>query len=175
MTAIHIPRDALVILIAPAGSGKSTFARAHFSATEIVSSDRCRALVSDDEADQRATGPAFTVFDAIVRGRLRMGRLTVADATNLEPVPRLRLRDAARAHGRPAIAIMLDVPLHTALVRNLARERQVPPHVVKSHYDLLAVAREGLGAEGYDALYELQPEVPVRIFRVGSPPQQADP
>lgn len=173
MKTIHLPADALVILIAPAGSGKSTFARTHFRTAEIVSSDRCRALVADDEADQRATGPAFDVFDAIVRGRLCMGRLTVADATNLEPVPRQRLREMARAHGRPAIAIVIDVPLSIAQSRNLARDRQVPPHVVESHYDRFGIARDALAAEGYDALYELQPEVPVQIVRVGTTHEKA--
>ena len=173
MKTIHLPADALVILIAPAGSGKSTFARTHFGATEIVSSDRCRALVADDEAEQRATGPAFEVFDAIVRGRLRMGRLTVADATNLEPVPRQRLRAMARAHGRPAIAIVLDVPLSITQARNLGRNRQVPPHVVESHYDRFGAAREALAAEGYDALYELQPEVLVQVVRVGAMQEKA--
>jgi hypothetical protein len=35
--------------------GKSTFARRHFKATEILSSDVYRGFVSDDENDQAAT------------------------------------------------------------------------------------------------------------------------
>jgi predicted kinase len=97
-----------------------------------------------------------------------MGRLTVADATNLEPIPRQRLREMARAHGRPAIAIVFDVPLPVAQARNLARDRQVPPHVVESHYESFRAARPALAAEGYDALYELPPETPVEVVRVGT-------
>ena len=59
MTEIAIPDFALVVLIGPTGSGKSSFARNHFHETEIVSSDACRAFVSDDETDQAATGDAF--------------------------------------------------------------------------------------------------------------------
>src|SRR5437899_10977692 len=56
---IKIPDFALVVLIGATGSGKSTFAAREFLATEIISSDRCRALVSDDETDQTATSEAF--------------------------------------------------------------------------------------------------------------------
>jgi len=46
---LPIPELAVVALVGPSGSGKSTFARKHFRATEILSSDFCRGLVSDDE------------------------------------------------------------------------------------------------------------------------------
>ena len=49
---IKIPKLSLVVLIGPSGSGKSTFARKHFLPTEVISSDACRAMVSDDENDQ---------------------------------------------------------------------------------------------------------------------------
>ena len=49
----------LVVLIGASGSGKSTFARRHFKPTEVISSDFCRGLVSDDENDQSATLDAF--------------------------------------------------------------------------------------------------------------------
>ena len=45
----------LVLLIGASGSGKSTFARKHFKPTEVVSSDVCRGIVSDDENDQAVT------------------------------------------------------------------------------------------------------------------------
>lgn len=166
MDTLRIPGDALVILIAPAGAGKTTFVRRHFLDTEIVSSDRCRALVSDDEGDQGATRAAFEVFDAILRARLELGRLSVADATNLEPIPRRRLRDLAREYGRPAIAILLDVPIEIARARNLARERSVPDRVIDLHYARLQETRDVLHTEGYDAIYELPLDIPVSIVRL---------
>lgn len=164
---ISIPADALVILVGPSGAGKSTFAATHFRETEVVSSDRCRALVSDDEADQSATGPAFEVFQAIVRGRLGMGRLTVADATNLEAIPRQRLLALARQYGRPAVVIILDVPPDLARDQNLARARSVPTRVLDTHYERLAEARELLPSEGYDAVYRIRPGSPVLIVKTG--------
>ena len=52
---LAIPELSLVVLVGVTGSGKSTFARAHFRPTEVISSDFCRGLVADDENDQSAT------------------------------------------------------------------------------------------------------------------------
>jgi energy-coupling factor transporter ATP-binding protein EcfA2 len=85
---LTIPELALIVLIGPSGCGKSTFARKHFKATEVLSSDYCRGLVSDDENDQAATKDAFDVLHFIARNRLAAGKLTVVDATNVQPEAR---------------------------------------------------------------------------------------
>ena len=46
---LEIPELSLVLLVGASGSGKSTFAHTHFLETEVVSSDFCRGLVSDDQ------------------------------------------------------------------------------------------------------------------------------
>ena len=78
---ITIPTPSLVLLIGPSGAGKSTFARAHFKPTEVISSDYCRGLVSDDENSLAATDDAFAVLHFIAAKRLANARLTVIDAT----------------------------------------------------------------------------------------------
>ncbi|MBW7929355.1 MAG: AAA family ATPase, partial [Fimbriimonadaceae bacterium] len=82
---IEIPELAVVVLIGASGSGKSTFARNHFLLTEIVSSDACRALVDDHETSMSATDDAFDLLHHTMRLRLKRGRLTVVDATNVQP------------------------------------------------------------------------------------------
>src|ERR1043165_2730585 len=93
---ITVPELALVVLIGPSGCGKSTFARKHFKTTEVLSSDYCRGLVSDDENNQAATKDAFDVLHFIARKRLVAGRLTVVDATNVQPEARKPLVELAR-------------------------------------------------------------------------------
>nr|WP_262489957.1 AAA family ATPase [Hymenobacter sp. AT01-02] len=64
-TSLKLPELSLVLLIGTSGAGKSTFARRLFQATEIVSSDQCRALVADDENDQslrRMPLPYYTIW-----------------------------------------------------------------------------------------------------------------
>ena len=65
MAEFSIPNLSFVVLIGPSGSGKSTFARKHFLPTEVLSSDYCRGLVSDDENSQAATKDAFEVLHYI--------------------------------------------------------------------------------------------------------------
>ncbi|HEX8271225.1 MAG TPA: AAA family ATPase [Longimicrobiaceae bacterium] len=172
MPPAEIPANALVILVGPSGCGKSTFARRRFRDTEVVSSDECRRLVSDDEANQAATAQAFEVFHAIVRGRLSLGRLAVADATNLGPGARARLRAEAARWGAPAVVLVLDVPLETCLAQNLERARRVPPEVIELHYAQFEEARSALPAEGYDAVHVVGPDAEVAI---GPPVRKAPP
>jgi hypothetical protein len=70
-TNIEIPDFALVVLIGSTGSGKSTFAAKHFLPTEVISSDRCRGLVSDNENDQGVSGDAFDLVREIAGKRLK--------------------------------------------------------------------------------------------------------
>ena len=102
---LKIPKLSLVVLIGPSGSGKSTFARRHFKAKEILSSDACRAMVSDNENDQTVTNQAFELLRFIAGKRLALGRLTVIDATNVRPEARKPLVELARLYHCLPVAI----------------------------------------------------------------------
>src|SRR5207244_1124359 len=95
---ISIPKLSLVVLIGPSGSGKTTFARKHFLASEVLSSDYCRGIVSDNENEQSATIDAFEVLHFIAAKRLARGRLTVIDATNVQSEARAPLVRLARQY-----------------------------------------------------------------------------
>ncbi|HLO28951.1 MAG TPA: AAA family ATPase, partial [Anaerolineales bacterium] len=96
MTTLTIPELSFVVLIGASGSGKSSFARKHFKSTEVLSSDFCRGLVSDDENNQSVTKEAFEILHFIATKRLAAGRLTVVDATNVQPESRKPLVTLAR-------------------------------------------------------------------------------
>src|SRR6202166_1924644 len=106
---ITIPKLSLVVLVGPSGSGKSTFARRHFKPTEVLSSDFCRGLVRDNETDQTGTADAFAVLHFIAARRLAAGRLTVVDATNVQPEARRPLVPLARQYHCLPVAVVLDL------------------------------------------------------------------
>ncbi len=113
---ITIPELSLIILIGASGSGKSTFARKHFQPFEIISSDFCRGLVSNNENSQSATKDAFEVLRFIAEKRLAAAKLTVIDATNVQMEDRKPLLQMARQYHCFAIAIVLDLPEELCIV-----------------------------------------------------------
>ena len=154
---IKIPDLSLVVLIGASGSGKSSFARAHFKPTETLSSDFCRGLVSDDENDQAATKDAFDLLHFIAAKRLAAGRLTVVDATNVQPEARNPLVALAREYHCLPVAIVLDLPERVCHDRNISRpDRDFGPHVVRNHIKSLRQSLRGLEREGFRHVFVLR-------------------
>jgi protein phosphatase len=147
---IRIPELALVVLVGSSGSGKSTFARKHFRGTEILSSDYCRGLVSDDENDQASSKDAFEVLNFIAAKRLAAGRLTVIDATNTQAEARKPLVELARRFHCLPVALVLDIPEQVCLERNRGRpDRDFGPHVVRNQRSQLRRSLGHLQKEGF--------------------------
>ena len=153
---IAIPELCLVVLVGPTGSGKSTFAARHFKPTEVVSSDTCRAMVADDANDQSATPDAFALLNFIAATRLRAGRLTVVDATSVQPQARKPLVALAREHDCLSVAIVLNMPEALCLARNKERpERSFGPHVVRNQASQLKRSLRKLKREGFRYVFVL--------------------
>ncbi len=148
----------LVVLIGASGSGKSTFARKHFTPTEIISSDFCRGLVADDENDQSASRDAFDVLHYIAGKRLAAGRRTVVDATSVQQESRSQLIELARKHDVLPIAIVLDVPEEVCAERNAARtdRADMPRRVIQRHTRELRRSLRHLEREGFRKVHVLR-------------------
>ncbi len=147
---MQIPEPSLVLLIGPSGSGKSTFARKHFKPTEILSSDFCRGLVSDDETDQTVTKDAFEVLRFIAAKRLAAGKLTVVDATNVQADARKPLLALAREYHYLTVAIVFDMPTKLCQERNEARpDRDFKSYVIRQQRQQLRRSLRGLKREGF--------------------------
>ncbi len=147
---MKIPEPSLVLLIGPSGSGKSTFAREHFKPTEVLSSDFCRGLVSDNETDQTATNDAFEVLRFIASKRLAAGKLTVIDATNVQVEARKPLLALARKYHYLTVAIVFNMPTKLCQERNEARpDRNFKPHVIRQQSQQLRRSLRNLKREGF--------------------------
>ena len=156
MTPLAVPELSLVVLIGVTGSGKSTFARAHFKPTEVISSDFCRGMVADDENDQSATPAAFELLHYIAGKRLAGGRLTVVDATNVQPEARRELVLLAREHDVLPVAIVLDLPEKLCAERNASRpDRDFGAHVIRRQRGQLRRGLRGLQREGFRTVHVL--------------------
>src|ERR671926_169649 len=155
MSTITIPELSLVVLVGPSGCGKSTFARKHFIPTEVLSSDFCRALVSDDENNQAATKDAFEVLHYIAAKRLAAGKLTVVDATNVQPEARKPLVALARQYHVIPVALVLNLPDRVCQDRNRqGADRNFGPHVIRQQSQQLRRSIRNLKREGFRHIYE---------------------
>ncbi|HSM38712.1 MAG TPA: AAA family ATPase [Candidatus Limnocylindrales bacterium] len=163
---IAVPAGSLVLLIGPSGSGKTTFAAEHFPRTHVLGSDEMRAIVADDPNDQAATEAAFELLHTALRLRLAGRRTTAVDATNVERWAREGLLAIARRFGRPALAVVLALPLEVCLSRNAARVDRRPVAAIRRQHRVMCGSLATLPDEGFSAVHILESEEQVRATRV---------
>lgn len=154
-----MPEGALVLLVGPPASGKSTYAAALVAAGvvapgDVLSSDDVRAELTGSAEDIARDRAVFVRLRRDLSERLAAGRTTVVDATNLWPRKRARHVRVAREHGRPVVAVLFEVPVGELLARNAARERSVPvPAVLGMARQMREnVTEDALRAEGADVV-----------------------
>lgn len=166
MKEIKLPEISLVLLVGPSSVGKSTFARKHFAGTEILSSDNCRALVSDDENNLDATDDAFEVLQLIAARRLKRGKLTVIDALNLRREDRAKMIQLAKDNYALAAAIIVETPIRMAFDRHAMRtDRNFGRGVLEKQFDDFKRSQRSIEKEGFSYVYYIKPEDEIGITR----------
>ena len=145
-----LPDPAVVVLIGAAGSGKSVWAAEHYRRAEVVSSDDLRGVVGSGPADLAASADAFELLEKIVAARVGRGLTTVVDTLGLDAARRTAWREAARAAGLPAVAVVLDTPGELCRRRNAERDRPVPARVLADQVRRVAAVVDSLSTEGWD-------------------------
>jgi protein phosphatase len=169
-TIVRVPPGALVALIGPAASGKSTWAKRHFEPTQIVSADACRGMIADDENDQEATRDAFRLFHRIIGERLKRGLPTVADSNALIASARGELLRDAGIYNRPVIAVVFAMPFETQQAWSANRPRRIPPAIIGEHRQMLQQTLHVLCDEGFNQIVILRSpeEIDKLSVRVGA-------
>jgi alkanesulfonate monooxygenase SsuD/methylene tetrahydromethanopterin reductase-like flavin-dependent oxidoreductase (luciferase family)/predicted kinase len=149
---VAVPDPALVVLVGPAGSGKSAWAAARYRPQEVVSSDQLRAVVGSGEHDLDASADAFTLLDQIVAARLRRGLTTVIDTLGLDPARRRGYLELARRHGLASVAVVFDTDPAQCRRRNRARDQAVPAGVLDGQLRRMRTAVADIPGEGWDLI-----------------------
>lgn len=172
---ITLPDFALVVLIGPSGAGKSTFSHRHFRETEIVSSDRCRALVCDDETSMGATRDAFALLRHTAALRLKRRKLTVIDATSAKRQDRMHLLALAKEYHAPAIAVVLDIDPDLCAARNRERPlRDFGADVPRGHSRAVRSGLATLEKDGFSRVHILETPEEVSAVNITRQPLDVD-
>jgi protein phosphatase len=172
---ISIPDFSLIVLIGASGSGKSTFAAKHFRPTEIISSDRARGLISDDETNQSVTSDAFELVAAIAEKRLKHRKTTVIDATNVRASDRKAWIDLARRWHALPVAIVIEPGIDICVERNKSRpDRPFGAGVVQRMVSEIRKGLRGLQREGFRQVWELRSPASVESANVTRQPLWTD-
>lgn len=154
---IEIPELSVIAMIGATSSGKTSFAKKYFKKTEVLSSDFFRAMICDDENAQDISQDAFDLLYKTANQRLKYGKLTVIDATNLQKDARKQVINLAKEQNVHSVAIVLNLPEKVLLERNQARpERNFSERVIKKHYTDLKRSIKSLKREGFRFVYILK-------------------
>jgi predicted kinase len=142
------PRPRLIVLVGLPGSGKSTWAKQQGVA--VISSDRIRYLLADDERDQNIHGDVFATLRYLLRRRFLLRRpLTIVDATNLSLRERRPYIKTAQLYDCQVEAVFFDTPVEVCKERNRSRERIVPDEAIDMMAERLRVPTI---EEGFDVV-----------------------
>ena len=161
---IEVPEPALVLMVAPSGAGKSTFALQNFDPSEVIATDGCRKILTGtEEYDDRTCDAAFRLFHFIIKERLAAGFLTVADATNLLAYSRQALYTLAASFNVPVVALALEVPLEECVRRDGARLRKVSRSIIENQYAEFIRTKAELAREPLESWHVLYAQEVPRV------------
>lgn len=136
---------ALIVLMGPVASGKTTYARE--LALPTVGIDELRAELGYPPGSSNSD--LFAVaYRRLERGLLQWAEV-VFDSTAVTSRVRFSLRNVARVAGHPARLVMFDTPLEECKRRNARRDQPVPEEFLERSFAGFTLASVSAPHEGW--------------------------
>lgn len=148
-----------IMLVGPAGSGKSTVAnnlRSEDNNYVIVSSDSIRYELFGDESVQGNPAEIFAICRSRCANLLSIGHSVIFDATNLNRKKRKSFLNDVKSRAGVEFTkhcIVVAVTYEDCCVQNKNRQRTVPDFVIRRHFNEFQMP---LYSEGWDKITVVQ-------------------
>ena len=125
-------KKALIILVRPPASGKSTWGKEFAKDNNVVyvSTDAIRAEIGSGEGDQNVSAAAFGIARQRVSQALGAGKSAMIDATSVNRKSRRDWIMLGRGHGAYIVAVAFEVSRDELLRRDAQCVRHVGPEVI---------------------------------------------
>ncbi len=125
-------KNALIILVGPPASGKSTWGKEFASENNVVyvSTDSIRAEIGTGEADQNVSAAAFGIARQRVSQALSQGKHAMIDATSVDHKSRKNWINIGKGHGAYIITVAFEVPKEELYRRDAQRPRHVGKEII---------------------------------------------
>lgn len=107
----RLPLHSLIMLVGPAGAGKTEFAQKMFPDDEILSYGAIQKELTGDHRHQHLGSLVFGEFCHRADLKLKLGERVVADSNHLRKKERIRLAQIGAKYHVPVIYIVVNRPL----------------------------------------------------------------
>ena len=152
MTLLN-PLMKAVVTCGPPGAGKSVYA-AKLAKNEdavVISGDEIRLELYGDASIQGQWVEIWERIEEMVSESV--GKTVILDGTYCRAAYRKEAIALLQSYGYSQIeAVVFETNLNTCLVRNAARQRNVPRYVVVEMYENLQHSIEGIDKEGFSSI-----------------------
>ena len=130
-------KNALIILVGPPASGKSTWGREFAKKNNVmyVSTDTIRGEIGKGEDDQSVSPQAFTIAKQRVSQALSQGKHAMIDATSVNTKSRKDWVTIGREHDAYIIAVTFEVSTAELYRRDAQRPRHVGREVIDRFFN----------------------------------------
>jgi len=139
---MKIPLHCVVLLVGPAGCGKSTWAHNHFPAHELLSFETLQQGLCGDVISTIQPGVVWEELRRQVDTRISQGQRAVVDAPNLKARDRLEFASIAEKFGVDVFYIHFDLPLATLLERN----PHIPADIMQKSFHTYQTAKREIAS-----------------------------
>lgn len=128
---LELSEGEVLILMGPPASGKSYFTEQYFPKETVIGTDWLRAVLTNSESNQLVNKNVFEYARQLLESRVKEGKISVIDATNLSIEERKKWADIAHAEGRKVTLICFEYDENQVRERNQKRRRRLSDEVMK--------------------------------------------